>query len=542
MIYISGSTVNALNGITGLVDFSDTNASTVIRSAIGALKNGGLIVIRTGTYTIGTSITDSGADGIEIRGEGKSSTILKLAANVNAHLIHVSDVSNWVIRDLKLDGNRTNQSYADIACVRLQAVTNCKVLDCEVINGESHGIQTSGICDNIEVAGNRVDGNGSNGITIEGGVGLSNIVVANNVVSGSSDVGISCYANHCTIIGNVIHDIDKTNSYYGLNGNHGIACEGYPHNGQRAGDVTVTGNTVYNCPGNGITCTSGNNTLKLQNITITSNTIKTVGNGISVEKTLGATITGNQISTTSKAGIVTYPTAAQIVIADNQLDNIGTDARGHGISVVATATVVSSNRILTHSSSGINLQSSNNVLMGNYIENGFGAGDGIELQSNASGNLLLGNSIYRQAGNGVRLQQNNDNNIIIGNKCDTCSRYGISIITNTCANNVLIGNDFINNTSGALLDSGTGTQIGLNNGYVNENYGRTVVNGDGLTTAFTIPHGLPAAPTYYTAANAASNLPTIDYVVADKTSITVNYVSAPPLGIQNVVIVWKAQI
>jgi parallel beta-helix repeat protein len=285
-----------------------------------------------------------------------------------------------------------------------------------------------------------------------------------------------------------------------------------------------------------------------------------VGNGISVEKTVGATIIGNQISTTSKAGVVTYPTAAQVIIADNQLDHIGTDNKGNGISVLVPATVVSNNRILTHSANGINLQSSNNVLIGNYIENGFEAGDGITLLTNSSGitlltnssgitlltnssgNLIVGNSIYNQAGSGIRLLRNNNNNVVIGNKCDTCSRYGISIAVNTCQNNVVIGNDLINNTIGPLLNSGNGTLIGLNNGYANENHGSSVQNGDNLAKSFTIVHGLPVTPTYYTAMNAASNLPAIDYVTADSTKLTVNYVTPPPLGIENVVIVWQANL
>ncbi len=50
VIFTDGSTVYARNGLTGEIEFSGTDASTVIQNTINALTNGGKIFIRTGTY------------------------------------------------------------------------------------------------------------------------------------------------------------------------------------------------------------------------------------------------------------------------------------------------------------------------------------------------------------------------------------------------------------------------------------------------------------------------------------------------------------
>ena len=70
--------------------------------------------------------------------------------------------------------------------------------------------------------------------------------------------------------------------------------------------------------------------------------------------------------------------------------------------------------------------------------------------------------------------------------------------------------------------------------------GQTTFNGTGAQTAFTIPHGLSAAPTSVlvtpgsTAANGAHS------ASADATNITVTYAAAPASGTNNVVLNWRA--
>lgn len=73
VIFIDGSTIKAVNGRTGAVDYSGTDAATVIQAAIDALSNGGLIFIKRGVYLIATGLVVS-TFGIIIEGEDQGGT------------------------------------------------------------------------------------------------------------------------------------------------------------------------------------------------------------------------------------------------------------------------------------------------------------------------------------------------------------------------------------------------------------------------------------------------------------------------------------
>src|SRR5207247_2837823 len=57
----------AQNGSTGRIDYSGTDAATIIQAAINALPNGGLIVLRTGLYPLNDKIRVN--QGIHLLGE-----------------------------------------------------------------------------------------------------------------------------------------------------------------------------------------------------------------------------------------------------------------------------------------------------------------------------------------------------------------------------------------------------------------------------------------------------------------------------------------
>jgi len=56
-IFKVGDTIYAKNGTTGEIEFSGTDASQVIQSAINALTNGGKILIKAGTYLLSSPLT-----------------------------------------------------------------------------------------------------------------------------------------------------------------------------------------------------------------------------------------------------------------------------------------------------------------------------------------------------------------------------------------------------------------------------------------------------------------------------------------------------
>ena len=131
LIYVDSASgkVNAVNCLSGSVDFSDVDAATVINNALSKLTNGGKVFIKAGTYTINTTINIP-YDGITIEGEGTSTVLVDNIAS--GHLInvanrkyvgfksfkvrvgvlkssgdeiHIEGSGNVVVEDVEVDGN-----------------------------------------------------------------------------------------------------------------------------------------------------------------------------------------------------------------------------------------------------------------------------------------------------------------------------------------------------------------------------------------------------------------------------------------------------
>jgi len=114
IIGIDGTTYYAINCKTGIVEFSDTIATSVIQSAVNALTNGGKIFIKEGTYSISTTIVTKPY--VSIVGAGYNATILKLVDGANCNLIEGSTIPvvtrrlGIYIGHLSLNGNKANQT------------------------------------------------------------------------------------------------------------------------------------------------------------------------------------------------------------------------------------------------------------------------------------------------------------------------------------------------------------------------------------------------------------------------------------------------
>lgn len=111
VIFKEGSIIKAHDS-WGNVAFNDVDASGVIQAAINALIGGGKILIKQGTYDVGT-LTFDGLDNIEITGEGMGKTILR--SNSAEKLFDfgegASSISHFIrIAHLTLDGNGVGTS------------------------------------------------------------------------------------------------------------------------------------------------------------------------------------------------------------------------------------------------------------------------------------------------------------------------------------------------------------------------------------------------------------------------------------------------
>ena len=136
VIYQSGNTIYAKSVKPGLVDFSGTDAKTVMQNAINALAEGGKVFLNNGTYIMSGKLLLR--SNIDLEGESWS-TILKLGDHVDTNVIDTdsSGISNLVVRNIQivnLDflqhrgltesriGKRLRKSYAARAG-RIEALT-----------------------------------------------------------------------------------------------------------------------------------------------------------------------------------------------------------------------------------------------------------------------------------------------------------------------------------------------------------------------------------------------------------------------------------
>ena len=113
MISMDGSVCKAKNGSTGQIDYSGTDASTVIQSTINDSTDGENIFIKTGVYEILTSILVK--SNVGITGAGRKNTILRRIADVPILRFYEKDgisenQENNLIENIGLDG-RYGYSY-----------------------------------------------------------------------------------------------------------------------------------------------------------------------------------------------------------------------------------------------------------------------------------------------------------------------------------------------------------------------------------------------------------------------------------------------
>lgn len=303
---------------------------------------------------------------------------------------------------------------------------------------------------------------------------------------------------------------------------------------------------------------------------------------------------GNRVAESTGVGILVY-LSREVLVSDNytyeaDYDNIqvtystSTVVTGNqmiaggngGIQLAGSAyTVVTGNYIKGSMSSGVGIRmchegTINNTIVGNVFVGSSGSTIAIELCDGTNENLVEGNVVYGYWTRGVNfrpIDSTTNRNLIQGNHFSNIAT-GIRFETNAGDNNQIIdnyiydqnnaasyvvkidsgvtntyieGNKVYNYDGGWLSDSGTGTILKRNIGYVTENGGAATFSGNGSTVAFNIAHGLSTTPTSYVVTAASSAAKGEYYVTANATNITVTYTTAPASGTNNVVLTWKAE-
>jgi len=212
IIFKEGDMVYAKNGSTGKIDFSGTDASTVIQSAIDNLPSG-KIYIKAGTYIISSAIAPK--SNIEIVGEGINKTVLD-ASNQGCAIFHqTTSINNFAIRDLYLLSENNNAFQLDIYNAKYFTIQNIKCRN--TATGYGYGIYLQS-CKYFNIKDIIIDTRGTGICVYSSSNGCISGVIAIRIQSGANDIIRVEKSNHITV-GNVIADGTASSDgiYRGIN-------------------------------------------------------------------------------------------------------------------------------------------------------------------------------------------------------------------------------------------------------------------------------------------------------------------------------------
>ena len=388
------------NGTTGRIDYSGTDASTIIQWAINQLING-RILIRNGVYKLNAPLNITNKNGFEIIGESWY-TILKPSGNFGAIIIgsdrEEEEVKNILITNLAIDGSSQTEGNDPSVWGPFQT---------------SVGIATYYYARNIIIQNNYLYNTGRD--SIYGHYDIGPVMVLNNIIECCRGFwgGIHAHgwrlkqpntdAHNWYIIGNLIKE-----SYGG---------------GIRHGKLII-GNTIIN---HGQKNWAGTFAI-IGSLESTDNCL-IIGNYIRSEYSYArgisayggkAIIIGNRISCPSsiKEGIILlysdYPDTTKnmtkVVVADNYIEGFN-----YGIYAKNPVDCIFKNNVIINSSQ-----------YGIYWEGG-------------NGNLIESNTIMTENGYGI-YEATSDNNQILRNKIsaptpihktgtNTIIKYNIGFVT-----------------------------------------------------------------------------------------------------------------
>ncbi|RKY29583.1 MAG: hypothetical protein DRP74_08595, partial [Candidatus Omnitrophota bacterium] len=299
------------------------NDESEIEAALNALPtNGGLVFLLEGIYNIGSTI-DIAKSNVTLMGSGRA-TILKLDANLPAdeHCIKSSGggLNNIVIRDIQIDGNKSNQSNSQSGIMFEADYDNWNPFtDISLVNLYIHDMSGNGInfIDGVErafIKGNRVENsyygiyladafdsiitenqvfsNDIHGISLEiwDWYAPKRIVVSDNVISSSTYQGI--YSNptyYSTIANNISRNnggngMEISGSYNAIVGN--VAKENGDSGVYIWGDKNaIVGNNAKDNSDYGIYCNGENNYIASNELSDNaSGAINDAGTGTTIQQ------------------------------------------------------------------------------------------------------------------------------------------------------------------------------------------------------------------------------------------------------------------
>ncbi|KXA93022.1 hypothetical protein AKJ64_01595 [candidate division MSBL1 archaeon SCGC-AAA259E17] len=340
VVFRDENVIKAKNGEDGHIEFSGPDAAEVINDAIGALVAGGAVFIRDGTYEITSSINL--ASSVALIGQG-AGTVLRVPDGHDADLrvVYGSGIDHVTVADLRIDGNKANQTAGAMTGIYLDTVTDSKVRGCWV----------------EDVYGTGATMDDGTGIYL---TGSSRNVLSQNASEANSIIGITLdTSDNNEIAGNLCRN----------NAGPGIYLDS-------SSDNTITGNTSRSNDSSGIYLASSSD----YNL-ITDNSCCQAGfaHGIYIDGSSYNTVTGNLCRANAQVGIWLANSSNTVVTGNASIGNSqAADDTYAGIYTSGAAPDY-------------------NLIQGNLVRHDGGANQhnyGVDITS-GTGNLVTNNDLYR---------------------------------------------------------------------------------------------------------------------------------------------------
>lgn len=427
----NGSTYNAVNGTTSRVDYTGSNAATVINNTITAVNTagGGKIFIKAGTYTITTSIVPKNKVWIQgegvatvLYGSGTGFSVIQLLGSIG------SPLTDFVIEDLMIDGTGLVDASYNVVTkgIFITYMLRCHMRNLYLYNIPASGIGTDYMVDCfihnciVDLAGRQfVDTVGGNGI----GIGTGKYENENSIIT-------DCHVINC--------------------GNNGIMIEQQTDTLQSK-YIVVADCTVINC--NRGFRNSGSAKVKFVNCIAENNTLD------------GFIISNNSATLRGRETIIAF------CHANNNGDNGIEIADDDSLEKIF---LITGCEIYANTSHGIRLRNSQHIISNNLIYNNGRVGiRNLSASYVAKDIQILGNQIFNNGQAsvsnetaGIKLEEtgtgtNNNimiaNNRIYDNQDLQTQTHGV-VVSGDNDRLTLVNNDLVGNlTAATSLTAGTNT-------------------------------------------------------------------------------------
>ena len=349
IISTDGTTIRAVNGTTGIVDYSGTNATTIIQAALDTLPiSGGTVFLKEGTYSITHPIT-WWKDKISLIGMGPATILYR--TNDASNLIEI--------------GNGVNHTrYGKINGIYFQGDGH----------GTGHGIRMHWshyfvITDNwfyYVNDGIHMDATGEDGESVDNhiisnnhfyetqGYGIYGQVVQNTVIVGNmfdscekQGIYLDTNTDHDTITGNTFEECGETGpvsqinvkgDYITITGNNLVYGEGHGILLTTAEDCTVSSNTVMGNKEHGIYLSACEDCVVVGNTVHANDLLNTVSwSGIKIHGSFNTIVSSNSVTDNDEYEIQVTSTSTNTTIIGNNVNGID---HSTGISNAGTNTII----------------------------------------------------------------------------------------------------------------------------------------------------------------------------------------------------------